>query len=185
VARDLDAFLPTIVDLPDGSFELPPNPRSVRQLKVILGASAVFNVTLAAAWLAWATLWMPRIPWPLRLLPLAFILPFELFVWYVLRPPVLKADAMEVSCTELLTRRRMPRSDLALIYRGQFKERGRKAVWVKYYLFVARDGKIGLKAPAVAFFPQGMAEFAQRLGMHLHGDFTEQVGDAVDLSKTN
>jgi len=178
----LDASLPTVVDLPDGSFELPPDPRSMRPLKLILGASAVFNVTLAAAWLAWATLW---IPWLLRLLPLAFILALELFVWYVLRPPVLKADATEVSCTELLTRRRMPRSDLALIYRGQFKERGRKAVWVKYYLFVARDGKIGLKAPAVAFFPDGMAEFAQRRGVHLHGDFTEQVGDTVDLSKSN
>ncbi len=185
MARDLDASLPTVVDLPDGSFELPPDPRSMRPLKLILGASAVFNVTLAAAWLAWATLWMPRIPWLLRLIPLAFILPFELFVWFVLRPPVLKADVMEVSCTELLSRRRMPRSDLALINRGQFKERGRKAVWVKYYLFVARDGKIGLQAPAVAFFPEGMAEFARRLGVHLHGDFTEQVGDTVDLSKSN
>jgi len=157
----------------------------MRPLKLILGASAVFNVTLAAAWLAWATLWMPRIPWLLRVLPLAFILPLEFFVWFVLRPPVLKADAMEVRCTELLSRGRMPRADLALIYRGQFKEWGRKAVWVKYYLFVARDGKIGLKAPALTFFPEGMAEFAQRLGVQLRGDFTKHVKDAVDLSKTN
>jgi len=181
----LDAFLPTIVDLPDGSFELPPNPRSVRQLKVILGASAVFNVTLAAAWLAWGTLWMPRIPWLLRLLPLAFILPFELFVWYVLRPPVLKADAMEVSSRFLLYRQRMPRSDLALIYRGQSKERSRKAIWVNYYLFVAHDGKVGLKVAAGSFFPEGMAELAGRLGVPLRGDFSEKVIGTVDLSKTN
>ncbi len=181
----MDASLPTVVDLPDGGFELPPDPRPMRRLKLILGTSATFNVGLAAAWLGWTILWMPRIPWLLRLLPLAFILLFELFVWSSLRPPVLRVDAMEVLSRVLLYRQRMPRSDLALIYRGQFKERGRKAVWVKYYLLVARDGKIALKAPAVAFFPQGMAEFAQRLGMHLHGDFTEQVGDAVDLSKTN
>jgi hypothetical protein len=46
---------------------------------------------------------------------------------------------------------RMPRSDLALIYRGQCKERDRKATWVKYYLFVARSGKIALQAPALNF----------------------------------
>jgi hypothetical protein len=79
----------------------------------------------------------------------------------------------------------MPRSALALIYRGQFKEQGRKATWVKYYLFVARDGKIGLKAPALAYLPEGVSDFAQRLGVPLRGDFTEKVTRAVDLSRMN
>jgi hypothetical protein len=154
----------------------------MRRLKLILGAGAVFNVVLAAGWLAWS-LTLPRIPWPLRVLPLAVILPVELLMWYVIKPPVLKADAMEIRSPAPLFRHRMLRSDLALIYRGQFKERGRKAIWVKYYLFVARDGKVGIKAPALAFFPEGMAEFAQRLDAPMRGDFTEKVRDPFGLSK--
>ncbi len=185
MARDLDASLPTVVDLPDGGFELPPDPRPMRRLKLILGTSAAFNVGLAAAWLGWTILWMPRIPWLLRLLPLAFILLFELFVLSSLRPPVLRVDAMEVLSRVLLYRQRMPRSDLALIYRGQSKERSRKAIWVNYYLFVAHDGKVGLKVAAGSFFPEGMAELAGRLGVPLRGDFSEKVIGTVDLSKTN
>jgi hypothetical protein len=78
----------------------------------------------------------------------------------------------------------MPRSNLALIYRGQYNQGGRKALWVKFYLFVARDGKIGIKAAAVDFFPEGVAEFAQRLDVPLRGDFSEKVKDTVDLPKT-
>jgi len=156
----------------------------MRRLKLILGTSATFNVGLAAAWLGWTILWMPRIPWLLRLLPLAFILLFELFVWSSLRPPVLRVDAMEVLSRVLLYRQRMPRSDLALIYRGQSKERSRKAIWVNYYLFVAHDGKVGLKVAAGSFFPEGMAEFARRLDVPLRGDFSEKVTGTVDLSKT-
>ena len=184
MARGLDASLPTVVDLPDGSFELPPDPRPMRRLKLILGASAAFNVGLAAAWLGWSTLSMPRVPWLLRLLPLAFILLFESFVWAALRPPVLRVDAMDVLSRFLLYRQRMPRSDLALIYRGQFKERSRKAIWVNYYLFVAHDGKVRLKVAAGSFFPEGMAEFAQRLSVPLRGDFSEKVKGTFDLSKT-
>jgi hypothetical protein len=49
---------------------------------------------------------------------------------------------------------------------------------------VAREGKIGLKAPALAYLPEGVADFAQRLGVPLSGDFSEKVKDTVDLSKT-
>jgi hypothetical protein len=131
------------------------------------------------------SLTLPRIPWPLRVLPLAFILPVELFIWYAIKPPVLKADAMEVSIPGPLFRQRMLRSDLALIYRGQFNQGdGKRVIWVKMYLFVARDGKIGIKAAEVAFFPEGIGEFAQRLGLPLRGDFSEKLKDTVDLSTT-
>ena len=183
MARDLDASLPSVVDLPDGSFELLPDPRPMRRLRLILGTSAAFNVGLAAAWLGWTILWMPRIPWLLRLLPLAFIFLFESFVWFALRPAVLRVDAMEIRSSALLYRQRMPRSDLALIFRGQFKERSRKAIWVNYYLFVAHDGKVGLKVAAGSYFPEGMAELAERMGVPLRGDFSEKVQGPVDLSK--
>jgi len=41
VTRDLDAALPTVVDLPDGSFEHRPDPRVMRQTKRALGYYAV------------------------------------------------------------------------------------------------------------------------------------------------
>ncbi len=57
--------------------------------------------------------------------------------------------------------------------------------WFKSYLFVGRDGKIGIRAAEVAFLPEGIGEFAQRPGVPLRGDFSEKVKDTVDLSKTN
>jgi hypothetical protein len=133
VARDLDASLPSVVDLPDGGFELPPDPRSVRRLRRLIGAYGVFSVGLWAAVVAWI-LTMPRqVPWPLLVLPFVVTIAVDLFMWYVIKPRVLKADAIEViSPAPLRFRQRMPRSDLALIYRGQYKERDRKATWVKY-----------------------------------------------------
>jgi hypothetical protein len=184
VARDLDATLPTIVDLPDGSFMLLPDPRSVRQLRRLIGAYGVFSVVLWAAIVAWILTMPRRVPWPLLAVPFVVTIAADLFMWYAIKPRVLKADAMEVTSPSPLFRQRMPRSDLAMVYRGQYKERDRKATWVKYYLFVARDGKIGLKAPALAYLPEGVADFAQRLGVPLRGDFSEKVKDTVDLSKS-
>jgi hypothetical protein len=182
VARVLDTSLPTVVDLPDGSFELRPDPRSTRSLKLKLGAIAIFNVAFGAGFLVWI-LTMPRIPWLLGALPLVIAFPVESVIWYVVRPPVLKADAMEVRSVGPLLGQRMPRSNLAMIYRGQFNQGSRRTIWVKFYLFVARDGKIGIKAAAVDFFPGGIAEFAQRLDVPLRGDFTEKIQGPVDLSK--
>ncbi len=94
MARGLEASLPTVVDLPDGSFELRPDPRPMRSLKLKLGGIAIFNVAFGAGFLVWS-LTMPRIPWWLGALPLAITFPVELVFWFVLRPPVLKADEME------------------------------------------------------------------------------------------
>jgi hypothetical protein len=183
VARDLDASLPTVVDLPDGSFELPPDPRSVRRLRRLIAAYGVFSIGVWGAVVAWILTMPRRIPWPLLVLPFVVTIVVDSFMWYVIKPRVLKADAMEVTSPSPLFRQRVPRSDLAFIYRGQFKERERKATWVKYYIFVGRDGKIGLKAPALAYLPEGVADFAQRLGVPLRGDFSEKVQATIDLSK--
>lgn len=186
MARDLDAAVPTIVDLPDGSFELPPDPKSVRQLRRLVGAYGLFSVGVWAAVVAWI-LTMPRhIPWPVLALPFVVSIVLNRFMWYVVKPRVLRADATEVVFpAPFRLGQRMQRSDLALIYRGQYRERGRKATWVRYYLFIARDGRIGFKAPALSYLPEGIAHFAQRLGVPLRGDFSGQVQDKVDFSKTD
>ena len=183
MARVLDASLPTVVDLPDGSVELRPDPKSARQLKLLLGYYAVVSTGLSAALVVWA-LTQPRIPWLYALLPLVVSLSLDLYGWYVIRPPVLRADAIEVSSVAPMARKRMARSDLVLILRGQVLAQGRRSTWFKSYLFVARDGKIAIQAPALNFVPEGMAEFAQRLGVPLRGDFSEKVKATVDLSKT-
>jgi len=102
VARDLEASLAAVVDLPDGTIELRPDPRPMRSLKLKLGSIAIFNVAFGAGFLVCG----PR-------------------------------------------RQDRPQS-------GE-----------------------------VAFFPEGIGEFAQRLGVPLRRDFSEKVKDTVDLSKTN
>ena len=184
MARDLDDSLSTVIDLPDGSFELPPDPKSVRRLRLLIGAYGVFSLGVWGAVVAWILTMPRRVPWPILLFPFMVTIAADLLMWYATKPRVLRADAMEVTSPSPLLRQRMQRSDLALIYRGQFKERDRKATWVKSYLFVAGDGKVGLRASALDYLPEGVADFAQRLGVPLRGDFTEQVQDMVDLSKT-
>jgi hypothetical protein len=161
-----------IVDQPDGSFVLPPNPKVVRQLKLIIGGGAVVSL---GAWIALVVtvLNTPQIPWPVRVAPFVFFVATELFAWSVVRPPVLKADAMDVSCLATLNRQRMTRSDLAFIFRGKVLRQGRYSrVWDKRYLFVASDGKVGLSCSPVQFTEDGIAQFAQRLDVPVRGDFS-------------
>jgi len=49
---------------------------------------------------------------------------------------------------------------------------------------LSSDRKIGIQAPAPALLPDGVAEFARRLGVPLRGDFGDKVKGTVDLSKT-
>jgi hypothetical protein len=141
----LDASLPNVVDLPDGSFELRPDPRQVRKLRRFIGAYGVFSIGIWAAVVAWILTQPRRIPWPLLAIPFVVSIAVELILWYGVRPPVLKADAMDIRSVAPLFGERMPRSDLAMIFRGQVLVRSRHSSWVKTYLFVGRDGKIGVR----------------------------------------
>jgi hypothetical protein len=172
--------LALIVDQPDGSFVLPPNPKVVRQLQLIMGASAVASL---GAWIALVltVLNIPQIPWPVRFAPFVFFAATEWFAWNAVKPPVLKADSMEVSCVAKWNRQRMTRADLALIFRGRVRRPGLYSkVWDKRYLFVASDGKVGLSCSPVHFTEDGIAQFAQRLDVPVRGDFSAQVKDRID-----
>jgi hypothetical protein len=159
---------------------LPPNPKIVRQLKLIIGASTVVSI---GAWVAFVvlTLNIPQISWPIRLLPFLFIAPTEWFAWRAIRPPVLKADALEISLVAPLNRQRMPRAELTSIFRGQLLIPGRyRKFWNKTYIFVASDGTVGLSCSPVQFTEEGIAQFAQRLQVPVRGDFSQQVKDRLD-----
>jgi hypothetical protein len=122
-----------------------------------------------------------QIPWPALILGVVIFIVGEFFLWNAIKPPYLKADAMEISCISPLSRLRMPRTDLGFIFRGQVVGVGRYAnVWSKVYIFALADGKIGFQTPSIGFIDEGVAEFAQRLQVPIRGDFSVQVKDRVD-----
>ena len=105
--------------------------------------------------------------------------------WLILslsRPPLLKADAVDVTADRPLNHEAMPRSELALIFRGLTVYRGRYTTWVRSYLFVARDGRVRIVVAAFWFPDAGMTTLAQRLGVPCTGDFSRQIRGRVDLS---
>jgi len=122
-----------------------------------------------------------------RLLILAVLLVLfgstEWLLWSVLRPSVLRADAIELSFGPWIDRQRMQRSELAVIFRGQVTGKGRtRGVWQKSYIFAAADGKVGMACGALMFTPDGMAQFAHRLQVPMKGDFSLKVKDSVDVA---
>jgi hypothetical protein len=129
------------------------------------------------------------ISWPLRLLLAAALLAFfgvsEWVLWAAIQPPVLRADGIEVTCAARFDRQRMQRCDLAFIYRGQVKPRGQpRGSWARSYIFAAADGRVGISCSPLIFTPDGMAQFAQRLQIPIRGDFSVQVTDRVDPTRT-
>jgi hypothetical protein len=169
-----------IVDLPDGSFTLPPDPKRVRSVMLTIGASTVllFGAGIGVLVLGPKT---HQIPWPALLIMVGLFVVGEFFLWNGIKPPYLKADATEISCISPLSRLRMARTDLGFIYRGQVLGVGRTAgVWGKAYIFALPDGKIGFHTASIGFIDDGVAEFAQRLQVPIRGDFSAQVKDRVD-----
>ena len=169
----------TIVDLPDGTLVLPPNPTVVRILRVAFGSGLVAT---AGVFVALAFVY-PRFArfWPVWVLVLGGMAAFDWFVLKIVKPPPLKADAMELSYEYRFDRKRMSRADLSSIFRGQvqIQVRNRK-LWNKGYIFVARDRSVGMSFGATVFTEEGMAELAQRLGVPLEGDFSKQVKDRLE-----
>jgi hypothetical protein len=155
-------------------------------MKLIAGASIGLAVV---SWLVVvvAISMISQIPWAIRLLLLAVL--FALFgstewlLWTVLKPPVLRADAIEVSSGPWIERQRMQRSEVAFIFRGQVPGKGRtRSVWYKSYVFAAADGTVGMSCSALVFTPDGMAQFAQRFQVPIRGDFSVRVKDRVEAT---
>jgi hypothetical protein len=156
----------------------------VLQVKLIAGGSIGLAVV---SWLivVVAIFSVSAIPVPVRLLLLALL--FALFgstewlLWTVLKPPVLRADAIELSSGPWIERQRMQRSEVAFIFRGQVAGKGRtRGTFYKSYVLAAADGTVGMSVSALVFTPDGTAQFAQRLQVPIRGDFSARVKDRVD-----
>jgi hypothetical protein len=172
--------LPAIIDLPDGTFVLRPDPQRVRQFRVITWSAAAGMFGSTAVVLL-VTINNPYISWVTRVVFLVVISGIDLFLLYAMQLPVLKAEAERVAYLGPLNRRRMSRADLAFIFRGLVFQRGRKPSWQQSYLFVANDGQPGISIPASSFTTDGMSELAQRLEVPIRGDFSTQVKGRVPL----
>ncbi|OLC24749.1 MAG: hypothetical protein AUG06_03830 [Actinobacteria bacterium 13_1_20CM_2_65_11] len=163
------------------TIQLTPNLRVARAVRVAAIAAAVllvgFGVYLPVSAAAGGQLG--------RALPGVLLLALWIgTAWFILalsRPPVVKADAMLVTADRPLNHQAMPRSELALIFRGLTVYRGRYTTWVRSYLFVDKDGKVRIVVAAFWFPNEGMTDFAQRLGVPAKGDFTRQVRGRMDL----
>jgi hypothetical protein len=152
-------------------------------MKLISGAIGLAVVSWLVVVVAISSI--SQIPWAIRLLMLAVL--FVLFgstewlLWTVLKPPVLRADAIEVSSGPWIERQRMQRSEVAFIFRGQVTGKGRtRGVWYKSYVLAAADGTVGMSVSALVFTPDGTAQFAQRLQVPIRVDFSARVKDRVD-----
>ena len=76
------------------------------------------SLVLAVAFL-FLTAGNGSIPWLVRVIPLVLFVTGDTFAWLMIRPPSLKADALEVRLINPLYGKRMQRSDVAVVFRGR------------------------------------------------------------------
>ena len=168
-----------IVDLPDGSFVLSPDPKVVLRQRLLIGAVSVVVFGSGVAFIALGVT-VGQIPWPVLVGAGVLFAGTEVFLLRSTKAPTLRADAQEISSTSTLVKQRMPRSDLKSIFRGQvYLQTNRTSYWDKSYLFVGSGGKVGVTCSASGYPVGGMEEFARRLGVPVRGDFSVQVKGGV------
>jgi hypothetical protein len=168
------AILPAIVDLRGGGFELLAKPHGfeVRGTRALRWGITVLMLLGLAATIDWMV-HVPTAVWT-GLLTLAIVICGGLFCWFSLQPPMVKVTAEHVSVPDWPLRQRIPRSDLAYIFRGQ-AALGRYRAWQPAYFLVTRDGTPRVTIPAEDFTDDGLTELARRLQVPIQGDFTAQV----------
>jgi hypothetical protein len=173
---DRDLTLAAIVDLPDGSFEVEPDPRQVRGQRRRTIVAAVGSLAVGAALVAFTSIDAPGGLQIVAIVLFALIVLSAAIGWLSTGPPTLKADSDEITYQAPFQDRRMPRSELASILRGEVWFQGRRSIWLKSYLFAGRDRGIAFRVLASWYTPDAMAAFAARLGVPLAGDFEDKYG---------
>ncbi len=99
-----------------------------------------------------------------------------MFAWFGLQPPVVRVTAEYVTCPDWPFRQRIPRSDLAYVFRGQAVVHARYGgFWQSAYFLVTKDDTPRVTISAEDFTDGGMIELAKRLQAPIKGDFTAKV----------
>ena len=176
-------FVQGITDLPDG-FQLEPKQRPLafmRALAIGLAGSMVLIIIL----FGYLAITYGK---PIYLLAgvvfLVFAAGSDVLLWRVLKPPVLKADSVNVIYRSGFQATSVPRSELTMIFQGQVVQRARYTAWVQSYVFGVAKGKVMFAAPALWFQPEDIAAFAERLGIPVRGDFTQRVTGEINEAAT-
>jgi hypothetical protein len=183
LSADGDLTLAAIVDHPDGSFEVAADPRQsqAQRRRAIMAVAA--SLVVGAALVAYTSVYAPGTPLVIAIVVFVVIAASAAIGWLSTGPPALRADAEEITYTAPFQDRRMPRSELASIVRGEVWFEGRRSIWLKSYLFIGRDGKMALRVLASWYTQEAMAAFAARLGVPLRGEFTDRYrGDQLSGS---
>src|SRR5579864_2273715 len=171
----LSGKLPRIVDLKDGGFKLKCNPRGSQ---VRIGWAMRWSMTVLMVFgVALSTYLWIRYPNPTQLGGFIGLILFLVGCWFVcfigFAPPWVKATTERVSVwgdygAWLL--QRLPRSDLAYIFRGQARL-GKYRVWAPAYFLVTHDDTPQITISAADFTDDGMTDLAKRLQVPIKGDF--------------
>jgi len=98
-----------------------------------------------------------------------------LFAWFGLQPPVVRVTAESIMCPDWPFRQRIPRPDLAYIFRGQAVAGRYGGSWQPAYFLVTKDDTPRVTISAEDFTDGGMIDLAKRLEVPIKGDFTAKV----------
>jgi hypothetical protein len=103
-------------------------------------------------------------------------------IWLATRPPTLTIDARDVTYVTPVSRKRMSRSDISVIFRGHgyTGTRSPRPGMLSYYAFIGARGRVALLVPTRWFTEDSMAALAERLNVPIRGDFSGSVRSAVD-----
>ena len=168
-----------VTDLLDGSFQLVPKQQALRRLRIVPLALAVVDISMVLLLVVLAAIMRN----PGLLIPAAALLLVAGVIQVVfrrfLRPPVLKADSLNVTCIFDSKTVVVPRAELKMIFQGQVVQRARYTAWVQSYLFGVGTGKVMFSVPALWFSPEAVAAFAERLRVPVRGDFTKRVTSTI------
>jgi len=168
-----------IVDSPDGSFEVAADPRVSRRQRRWTITTALASLAIGGALVAYTTINAPGGAQIIAIVLFVVIAVFAVLGWLSTGAPTLKADSDELSYLAPFRDQHMPRAELTAILRGEVWFQGRRSLWLKSYLFTARDGSIAIRVLASWYAPEAMAAFAARLGVPRRGEFTDRYrGDA-------
>ena len=175
--------LSAIIDSPDGSFELGADPSVSRRQRRWSVITSVAMLAAGGALVAFTAIYAPGGPLIIAVGLLVIILAFAALGWLTTASPTLKADADEVSYMAPFRDQRLLRTELASIMRGEVWFQGRRSIWLKSYLFMARDGTIAIRVLASWYSAEAMTAFASRLGVPMRGDFTDRYRADADVKR--
>ncbi|HET7466098.1 MAG TPA: hypothetical protein VFL29_05485 [Candidatus Dormibacteraeota bacterium] len=108
----------------------------------------------------------------------AFFIVCGAVVFFGMRPPYVRANAEQVWANGLesfFAPTRMPRADLAYIFRGRALVGNRFKTWQPAYFLVTKDETPKIALLGETFTDEGMTELAKRLDVPIKGDFTAQI----------